>query len=158
MKTVKFLFLAIAATFAFAACNKDDDSSDKNDEFYLRAKVDGDDYESATSLLTGYAAFGQVVMGGFESAAGRSFTLNFEENLAVGTYAYNGSVSNNVAAVYYPGGVGSPSYGDISGSFTILEYDTVANTIKGEFEFIAEEPVSLETVSITDGEFSMKYQ
>jgi hypothetical protein len=158
MKFTKFLFLAFAAILAFAACNNDDDSSSSGP--YLRAKVDGDSYESNTSLLTGQAIFGDVLLTGFESAngTGRSFTLVFEENLAVGAYPYDGSVGNNVAAVYYPGGVGAASYGDISGSFTILEYDSVANSIKGGFNFVGTEAINGDSVNVTEGEFSMTYQ
>ncbi|MBI1224671.1 MAG: hypothetical protein GC192_05505 [Bacteroidetes bacterium] len=158
MKTVKTLFLAFVATsFLFVSCNNNDDDPTPSGK-YLRAKVDGVAYESNTSLLSGQAVFGQVLLSGFENASGRSFTLDFTENLAVGSYTFNGSVGNDVAAAYYPGGIAGASYGDISGNFTILEYDTVANSVKGTFNFVGVNDVNVDTINVTNGEFFMEYQ
>jgi hypothetical protein len=120
--------------------------------------VDGAAYESNSSLLTGQAAFGEVVIGGYESTLGKSISLGFKENLAEGTYIFDGSVDEQASAAYYAGGIAGSTYGDVSGSFTILEYDTVANSVKGTFNFVGVDALSEDSVHVTDGEFFMEYQ
>lgn len=156
MKIKKLIFLSfIAVILLITACNNGDD--DNTPTYYLEAKVDGSTFEANPNTLIGQAASGEIVLSGFESGSAESITLNLQENLEVGGYGFLGNVGNVVAASYYPGGVGSGTFGDVSGNLNILEYDTVANTIRGSFEFVGEDINGI-TVNVTDGKFSMHYE
>lgn len=156
MKIQKLFFLSfIAATLLLTACNNGDEG--ETPTYYMEAKVDGATFEAEGSTLTGQAAFGEVVLSGFEFGTTESITLNLQENLEAGGYNMSGNVSDVVSAAYYPGGVGSNTFGDISGELIISDYDTVANTIKGSFNFVGED-INGVTVNVTDGKLFMKYQ
>ena len=90
---------------------------------------------------------------GADSVTVKNVSLSVPDTIAAGTYSMS---SFDYYGLYLDG---TYSYGSTSGTLTILEHDTAAKRIRGNFDFKAEEPTdSTVSANLTEGYFSVKYQ
>jgi hypothetical protein len=115
-------------------------------------KIDGVDFNP--NLISGSASFGTILISASDNGGLRSVGLNFPDNIAVGTYAMDGST--DAGGGYNPNT--STNLHSVSGSLVISSHNTTTKKIVGSFNFVAE-PVSGPPPSnnITNGSFTIYY-
>jgi hypothetical protein len=116
----------------------------------FRVKVDGVDF--TYNLLTGIKAFGMVSVSAAQTVA-PAVGLSLPDTITAGTYAFD---------PFTYSGLYNPSTTIFlvadTGSFTILEHNTVTKRIRGNFHFHAKPLTgSTPTAQLTQGYFSVRY-
>ncbi len=154
MKKLALVFLLLGVMGLFTNCNKDDDENEEP-EFFLRAKVNGDDFSSGTLTAIRVGPFINITaLQGLNTA----LSISVAESLSPGNYDFDAILTDEVSAGYgnsLPGGI---SVDAESGIMIITQLDTMTQIVAGTFEFSGTDANSGETYNITEGEFKAQYE
>lgn len=159
----KYIFI-VSTVILFNSCDKPTDNTTNEVAFHLTAKVNNVDWYSvsdsviASTLFSGssqkrllhisaykYRQQGKVEfisLDIFNCFVGSTFTLAVNN---WGTYQAGDSIK-----IYN-------TTTDQRGFVTITKYDTINNVVAGKFQFVAQEESSIDTVSITNGTFNLRF-
>lgn len=154
--------IMVAAVLAFVSCNKDDDNNTwvpagGSGEYYMKSKVDGNDYNNSAFFAPSATLNSGVLMIQSSTDVGNSIQIQIPNFDGVGTY---NSGSNNLANGYINYLTLSPlrTYTSVRGSGTVEVTEVTETYIAGTFSAVAPEndETPSATVTITEGEFKVK--
>ena len=151
MKTLKrfnYLLVITAFLFAFTSCNNDDDPGSGT----VKAKIDGTSItfksvEAAKALNT-------IAITADNDNQYKSLSCLMPGDIAEGTYDL-ADENTAILITYENENIENGGYFSTAGEIKITKHDKGKNKIEGTFYFTGDNFVS--TVSVTDGEFNVKY-
>lgn len=121
----------------------------------LKAKISGTLWTAPT--VFGLSANNQMVLTGVDIATSKQIELTFPSTITTGSYTFS-FTGNTYIGVYIPDSDFTHLKVAVSGTLTILSYDIINKRIRGNFNFIASEPLNpLNTVLLTEGFFAITY-
>jgi len=174
-KSILKITVCICALVFFTNCSKDDDNQDNNDgrvssDTFLRAKIDGVDFEIQDDFLlavtTDVGGIRSTIMGATNEDESMGITFGLSNVNSIGTYTMLSGLedeeevltSSYVSSIIYSEGdtgwFATNFIGRTSATVTITEFD--GDYIIGTFSFIGFDIESQTEKNITNGEFKFK--
>ncbi|WP_298148253.1 DUF6252 family protein [Flavobacterium sp.] len=160
MKSVsKFFFLVML--FGLFSCSNDDNGSGASSGFYLKAKVEGQNYRSFVSP-TAVSVAGMLMIQS-SASSGNSIQIQIANYNGVGTYT---SGNNDLTAGYInylllgDTPTSFQTFTSVRGTGTVEITEVTETSISGTFSATAPEnvPGATNQVSITEGSFRAELQ
>ena len=118
----------------------------------LSVKVDGTLWKPES--IIGTTAQSNLAVVGNNLTASRTLGLLMPQNIAVGSYDLD-SLNTTYLGQYNP--TSSTFLSSYSGKLNILEHNSGARRIRGNFNFKAKDPIGSQSATLTEGYFSVKY-
>lgn len=151
MKNLFFL-IALATTFTFFSCS-DDDSATPN--FFVTAKIDGQDFEADQITAVGDTSFGELLVfsSGTETSSGFAIGLNLPASTPLNASQV---IEMDDLAITFTDADENAFF--TVGQVTITSFDTDAKIMEGTFDFEATNDADATDVhTITEGAFRIQY-
>lgn len=168
MKLSTLFSLALLTSFLFLACNNDDDQQPEKldpEGDCMTATIDGEFFNGedvkVTVLPVGESITLVGIINNLTTLELKTLTINIvrtttEGPIPPGTYLLEDNFGN-ITSQYVDGPLTTPTnHGYAMGTLVILEHDTTAKRIEGEFNLEGEDEDG-NASSITDGYFDIKY-
>lgn len=155
--------MLLAAVFAFASCDKDDDNNNTvmpvAGDFFLKAKVNGADYNNSAYFAPSATINNGVLNIQSSGDTGNSVQIQVQNYDEEGTYT---SGNNDLSRGYINYMTLTPfkTYTSVRGTGTVTITEVTDTSISGTFSATAPEnsETSTASVTITEGQFKVKRQ
>ncbi|MGH1434861.1 MAG: DUF6252 family protein [Lewinella sp.] len=125
------------------------------DDSMLSVDIDGQPWTAVS--VTGGVSFGRLSISASDQAVDQTVGFSLPEDISAGTYSFQ--LFGTVTGLYNINNPTLVTYGATSGTLTISSHDLANKTISGTFDFEAADDggTGTNTVSLTNGEFSLAY-